>query len=257
MDNCELSNFHDPLDLAHTAASAWLTNWEAAKSQNRPYLVALSGGRIAKQFFTAIVQEVKRRVVTLDRMHFFWADERCVPPDHAESNFNLANVFLFQPLQVPAEQIHRLRGEIAPAEAVQEGAAELEKVASHSPVGLPKFDIIFLGMGEDGHVASLFPDLPEEQKKSKRIYLHVVAAKPPPRRITLSYEAIRAAEEVWVLASGPGKEEALRKSLLSRSPDSLPQECTPLGRVVAMRSCTKIMCDIDYRIGGRGGYPPV
>ena len=94
-------------------------------------------------------------------------------------------------------------------------------------------------MGEDGHVASLFSAMPEEKANSTEVYLAVTANKPPPRRITLSYAALGAAQEVWVLVSGPGKEEALRKSLMLRNQ-------TPLARVLAMRRHTKIFSDIRH-----------
>jgi len=98
-------------------------------------------------------------------------------------------------------------------------------------------DLIFLGMGEDGHVASLFPGAPDEVVRSKSVYLAVVASKPPPRRITISYGTIAAAIQVWVLASGAGKEHALRESMS-------PNGRTPLARVFQMREKTTLFTDI-------------
>jgi 6-phosphogluconolactonase len=103
--------------------------------------------------------------------------------------------------------------------------------------GRPALDLVLLGMGEDGHVASLFPDAAPEVVRSQAFYLPVVGPKPPPRRLSLSYRAIAAARQVWVLASGPGKEEALRESLS-------PQGRTPLGRVLQSRPRTLILTDI-------------
>jgi 6-phosphogluconolactonase len=99
------------------------------------------------------------------------------------------------------------------------------------------FDLIFLGMGEDGHVASLFPGEPETVMNLAQVYRPVVAAKPPPNRITLGYGVIAAAQQVWVLASGKGKEAALRDSLTQGN-------ATPLGRVIRMRTHTKVFSDI-------------
>ena len=97
-------------------------------------------------------------------------------------------------------------------------------------------DLVFLGLGEDGHVASLFPEETEADRASHAIYRPVIATKPPPRRITLGYPAIAAAREVWVLASGAGKEDALRKSLAGRE--------TSLERVIGLRAHTRIFTDI-------------
>ena len=103
--------------------------------------------------------------------------------------------------------------------------------------GQPVLDLIFLGMGEDGHVASLFPGVLEEAMRSKSVYLPVVASKPPPQRITINFAPLAAARRVWVLASGAGKESALRESLATYGR-------TPLSRVLATRAKTMIFADI-------------
>jgi len=103
--------------------------------------------------------------------------------------------------------------------------------------GQPLLDLIFLGMGEDGHVASLFPGAPDEVVRKKSVYVPVVAPKPPPRRITLNFATIAAARQVWVLASGAGKEQALRESLADEGK-------THLSRVISLRQVTIIFTDI-------------
>ena len=135
-------------------------------------------------------------------VHFFWADERCVPPNDAESNFRVARELLLIPLKIPDDHIHRIRGEESPAFAVAEAEAEICRIAALTNDSQPMLDLIFLGMGEDGHVASLFPDEAESVIASPAIYRAVAAVKPPPQRITLGYAAIAAARQVWVLASG-------------------------------------------------------
>ena len=103
--------------------------------------------------------------------------------------------------------------------------------------GQPVLNLIFLGMGEDGHVASLFPGASDEVVRSKSVYVPVVAPKPPPRRITLNLATIAAARQVWVLASGAGKEQALRESLAADGK-------TPLSRLIRLRQETIIFTDI-------------
>lgn len=237
MGSAELIRFEAPPALAQAAAEDWLQQAQAASDAGRLHTVALSGGRIAKQLFQAIAAGAKASSTPLRGVHFFWADERCVPPDDPESNYAVAREQLFEPLRIPANQVHRIRGEISPKEAAGKAAAELRRVAATAPPGPVVLDLVFLGMGEDGHVASLFPNMPREQIASTEVYQAVVGPKPPPQRISLTYASIAGAREVWVLASGPGKTEALRASLA-------PGSQTPLGRVLASRARTKILSDI-------------
>jgi 6-phosphogluconolactonase len=236
MPNCELIRFESPDALARGAALRWLEELAARGNFAPSYCVALSGGRIAKAFFASIAGHA-RRPASFDSVHFFWADERCVPPDDSESNFRLAKEALLDPLAVAAANLHRVRGELPPPEAATEAEAQLRRIAPADPTGLPRFDLVFLGMGEDGHVASLFPGGSEQTSAKDRAYFSVIGTKPPPRRVTLGYAAIAAAQQVWVLASGPGKETALRDSLS-------PQGRTPLARVLRAREQTRVLTDI-------------
>lgn len=233
----EIIPFETSAALARTAAQRWLDELAARNNPAAPYCVALSGGRIARDFFAETTRQAAERSVSFAGVHFFWADERCVPPTDPESNFAVANERLFQPLNVPAAQIHRLRGEGPEELALREAVNDILKVAPLNAERQPQLDLIFLGLGEDGHVASLFPGEAEAVVKSPAVFRAVTAVKPPPRRITLGYEAIAAAREVWVLASGPGKEKALRDSVS-------PEGKTPLARVLRRRAETKIFTDI-------------
>ena len=197
---------------------------------------------MAKTFFDALTELSPNRREALQDVHFFWADERCVPPNSSESNFGLAECSLLQPLAVPGDHIHRIRGELPPESAQLAAAEELRRVASPSDNGQPRLDLVLLGMGEDGHIASLFPGTPPEGPGE--IYRVVEAVKPPPQRITLTFGALQAAREVWVLASGPGKEEALRSSLLADGR-------TPLGELLQRRAWTRIYTDILIQDLGR------
>ena len=224
--------------LAEAVAEEWVRELESANSKrSNPYCVALSGGRIAKRFSSAVANLGKARTSLFDSVHFFWGDERCVPPTDTESNFALAQGLLLGPLGIPKNQIHRIRGEDLPESAAATAGVEIKQIAPLTPEGQPVLDLIFLGMGEDGHVASLFPGEPEKVIQSKAIFRPVIAVKPPPNRITTGYLAIAAAREVWVLASGSGKEAALRESLA-------PEGKTPLARVIQLRAHTRIYTDI-------------
>src|SRR6266540_730499 len=237
MPNYELFSFANDGALAGAAAGRWLDELAARRRLNAPYAAALSGGRVAKKFFMAVTDRAKARSIPLAEAHFFWGDERCVPPTDAESNFAPAKEHLLDPLGVPPDRIHRLRGEISPDRAATEAEAEICRIAPMNAAGQPVLDLIFLGMGEDGHVASLFPGAPPEVVRSKSVYLPVLAPKPPPQRITINFAAIAAARQVWVLASGAGKENALRESLATDG-------TTPLACVLRMRDKTSIFTDI-------------
>jgi len=267
MGNVELISFTSADELAARVASAWLDEIESANGAGKTHCVALSGGRITQKFFAVTVEQAKARSVSFERVHFFWADERCVLPTDPESNFRLASELLFTPLKIPANQIHRIRGEDSPETAAKSASEEIQRVvncvgersrlgcgstrlasnknandeaslAARESHALPILDLIFLGMGEDGHIASLFPEAPSEILNCTVPFLAIEnSPKPPPRRVSLSYAAIAAAKQVWVLVSGSGKEAALRKSLA-------PTGKTPLARVVQSRSRVRIFSDI-------------
>ncbi len=206
MKNFELISFANADELAQAVASAWLDEITAANRAGKTHRVALSGGRIAQKFFAATVEQAKARAVSFERAHFFWADERCVPPDDAESNFAIAQKFLFAPLKIADAQIHRIRGEDSPETAAKAASIEISKIAPVNENGQPVLDLIFLGMGEDGHVASLFPGEPDVLISDRAIYRAVKnSPKPPPKRVTLGYAVIAVARQVWVLVSGAGK----------------------------------------------------
>jgi 6-phosphogluconolactonase len=245
--NFELISFATADELARTVASAWLDEIEAAKRADKRHCVALSGGRIARKFFASVVEQARARKMgdgdtpsLPSNVHFFWADERCVPPDDAESNFAIARKFLFAPLKIGDAQIHRIRGEDSPEAAATAASTEITQIAPLNEAGQPILEIIFLGMGEDGHVASLFPGEPDVLISDRAIYRAVKnSPKPPPNRVTLGYAAIAAAKRVWVLVSGTGKEAALRESLLSKGR-------TPLARVTQFKTHTKIFSDFLF-----------
>lgn len=234
----ELLKFATPVELARAAADAWLDEIAAARRAGRPHCAALSGGRIAQTFFSETVTRARARAVPFGGVDFFWADERCVPPEDPESNFKLANEHLLAPLQIAAEKIHRIRGEDFPQAAAESADKDLKRVTRKDREQRAVLDLVFLGMGEDGHVASLFPNSPAKIVDKFVSFLVVEnSPKPPPTRITLSYEAIFAAENLWILISGAGKAKALRESWSGTG-------TTPLARVMAARP-VKIFSDIN------------
>ena len=235
MGEFELRSFADAASLARGVAEDWLDLVRTC-SKGRLFCVALPGGRVAPLLFAAFAARVKTGGVDLGSVHFFWSDERCVPPSSPESNFRPASEHLLQPLQVPERQIHRIQGELPPGAATEQAAADLRTVCEAEAPNTPSLQLVLLGMGEDGHVASLFPGESDALVKDPLIYRAVTASKPPPLRVTLGYSVIAAAGEVWVLVSGAGKGVALSRSL--------KQGGTPLGRVLSLRQNTRVYSDL-------------
>src|ERR1700677_2573216 len=161
-----LDSFSDDAVLAREAAGRWLAQLDArtkSPKAKEAYCVALSGGRIARNFFSEIALQAGNRPELFNGVHFFWGDERCVPPTDPESNYAIARQLLFQPLKIADGQIHRLRGEENEALALREAMENITMwVKPDAGKGPPIFDMIFLGMGGDGHVAALFPGAPEK-----------------------------------------------------------------------------------------------
>ncbi len=231
----KILSFDSPDELALAAAANWLTSILVTPGDD-PISIALPGGRITTSFLAAITSHVTAKGLPLDRVHFYWGDERCVPPDSKDSNYRLAFNQLFDPLQINPANVHRIKGEMDPGDATTEASKDVRDTVPMKN-GQPVFDWIILGMGEDGHTASLFPEESEADRNRTAVYRPVTTTKPPPQRITLGYPAIAAAKNVWVLASGSGKETALRESIVEGG-------TTPLARVLQSRDETLIYTDI-------------
>ncbi len=226
-----IHSFSEKQALLNTLQKQWIRFLKLASKSKEPVCLALSGGRIAPELFKSFAEVTTNHFgdVSQVNLHFFWADERCVQTDSPESNFNIANRYLFQPLKINSEQIHRIRAELEPKTAAALATKEFVQIKKNRQI----FDLIILGMGEDGHVASLFPQEPEELINDKSIYRNVVAVKPPPNRITLGYLPIINAKSVWVVISGENKSDAFANSLP-------PHFKTPLGKILKARKSTNL-----------------
>lgn len=239
MDTVEILYFADATALAAAAARRWLAEIAGRVGSDLPFSVALSGGRIAPPFYAATVAASAERRELWQGVEFFFADERWVPLDDPASNYRLAREHLFDPLQIGGRRVHPFATSVHLELAVAQAQAEVLRATARNAAGDPIFDLIILGLGEDGHVASLFPNAPADVVTSPAVYLPVTGPKPPPQRVTLSYAVLAAARRVWVLISGPGKELAWRTS---RAPDGT----TPLARVLRSRRHTVVFTDLPW-----------
>ena len=163
--------------------------------------LCLAGGTTPRKTYEALA--AMPSVVDWSKVVFYFGDERCVAPDHPDSNFRMASEALFGPLRIAPESVRRMRGE----DPDHDGAARAYEAE------LPEsFDVLVLGIGEDAHTASLFPGSAALAERTRRV-VHVVGDKPPPDRLTLTPPAIENARLVLVLATGRGKAPAVRRAL--------------------------------------------
>ncbi len=193
-----------------------------------PFAVGLSGGRSAPMLFAEMVRQSRLRNSSLADCDFFWADERCVPATHDESNFRLAKSHLLDPLGVRAERIHRLAGEMPPDRAAERANLDWAQWANRLGDSEPVLDCLVLGVGEDGHVASLFPENLARDLPAPEPFRAVIGPKPPPQRLTMGYPLLWSARLVVVVATGAGKQTVIRESLAGTLD-------TPLTRVLRGR----------------------
>jgi len=166
----------------------------------------------------------ERETVDWTRVDVWWGDERFVPADDDARNEKGARRALLDRVGVPPERVHAMApsdGDVAtPEDAADAYAAEL---AAAAPPGerLPRFDVLLLGMGPEGHVASIFPDSPAVVDERPVVAVRN-CPKPPPTRVSLGFSAINAAEEVWLLVAGQGKAPAVAQALRGAAPSELP-----------------------------------
>jgi 6-phosphogluconolactonase len=170
-------------------------------SQGR-FTVALSGGATPRRLYTLLGTTPYRENIEWGRVHVFWADERCVPGDHPESNFRLAADAFLSRVALPKENIHRIKGEEGAGRAAQDYEQELRSF--FGPASFPVFDLIILGAGEDGHTASLFPGSASLQERT-RLALPVSLEPPKLSRVTLTLPVLDHAAEVLFLVAGRAK----------------------------------------------------
>jgi 6-phosphogluconolactonase len=185
---------------------------EAIETRGK-FTVALAGGSTPKSLYQLLSGERFKDKLDWTSVFFFFGDERSVLPNDAESNFRMANETLFEPLQISGENVYRWRTESADAEKIAENYEQAIKVFfSLAENDLPEFDLILLGMGADGHTASLFP-FTKALKETKRIAVANYVEKLNTNRLTLTFPVINNASNIIFLVSGESKAEALQEIL--------------------------------------------
>jgi len=194
----------DPETVAVEVAAQWIERARRVTETGRPFRVALSGGATPRLLFEQLALPEHRDQVDWPRVHLFWGDERCVPPDDSDSNYNMTQETLLEHITIPEANVHRIRGETDPQKEARRYAEEMRTVFGCAPHEVPRFDWILLGMGTDGHTASLFPGQAEVLASRD---LCAVAAHPQTgqARITLTLPVLNRAACVSFLVTGLNK----------------------------------------------------
>jgi 6-phosphogluconolactonase len=191
--------------LALRAADLFaLAAQESAAARPR-FCVALSGGETPRALYGLLARQQFQQKIPWRRTHLYWGDERCVPPDDPASNYGMAREAFIKHVPIAPENVHRMRGEELPEDAAREYDGELRRLAAQTRprVEVPVFDLVLLGLGSDGHTASLFPHSEALTVEDSFVVPSVAPDGSP--RLTVTAPVINAARRVWFLVSGAGK----------------------------------------------------
>jgi len=222
-----LEIFRDREALVQAAAEKVVRFGTEAIKMRGMFTVALSGGSTPRPLYSLLANEKSAWSIDWSRVYLFWGDERCVPPDDRESNYRMVRESLLNDISIPSANVHRIHGEQDPKLAAAGYERELRSFFGSTGVdGPPRvgFDLVLLGMGENGHTASLFPGLPAVTEKVRWVMAQFVEALSM-WRITLTPVVINNAEHVFFLVSGADKAERLRDVLEGPiQPEVLPAQ---------------------------------
>jgi 6-phosphogluconolactonase len=213
----EIRTLTTPQELFEAAAEEVVRTANEAAAQRGRFTIALAGGSTPKSLYNLLATNA-RTALPWDRMFFFWGDERHVPPTDPESNYRMAEEAMLSKIPVAAGNVFRIKAENPDAAAAAEDYEQtLQKFFALEPGQFPRFDLILLGMGPDGHTASLFPGTAALQEKAQLVVANWVE-KMKTHRITLTLPVLHAARCVTFLVSGTDKATVLRAVLEENVP---------------------------------------
>jgi 6-phosphogluconolactonase len=218
----------DASDLARRAADVFASIAEDAVRKRGRFMVALAGGDTPRALYAVLAADAQVPAPRLDwsRARVFWGDERCVPPDHPESNYRMASEALLDKVPIPAAHVHRMRGEDEDPQRAADLYASVLRAAFGAPAPeLPRFDLVLLGLGADAHTASLFPGS-SVLRETARLVAAPHVEKLAAHRLTLTPPVLNAAMHVVFLVSGRAKAGPLRDVLEQEvRPELRPAQC--------------------------------
>jgi len=231
----QIAVYPDTNTLSHQAAQFIVRLANESIVTHGRFSIALSGGSTPRVLYGLLGSEPYRNQIDWSKVDIFWSDERCVPPDSADSNYAMAREVLLSRVPLSPQQVHRMPAELPDHDAAAQ-TYEREIKQSFGTSGIPHFDLIQLGMGPEGHTASLFPhqaSLHEQQK----LVMFVIVPKPPPPRLTFTPPILNAARHVLFLVTGAEKADAVHAVIEGEyQPDEYPAQIVrpPEGDVVWM-----------------------
>jgi 6-phosphogluconolactonase len=236
--NMSILVFSNKEALTYAAADYIVKVAQESISSHGRFTFALSGGTTPGKLYGLLATEPYRSQINWERVEIFWSDERCVPPDDAESNYHLAQEVMFSKLTLSASQIHRMPADEADRDAAAEKySQEMQRVFGDA---LPRCDLIQLGMGPEGHTASLFPHQSSLHEQLRPV-IAVTVPKPPPPRLTFTPPVLNAARHILFLVTGGEKADAIQAVLEGDyHPDEYPAQIVqpPQGEVTWMLDST-------------------
>ena len=233
-------------DLAESVAAMLATRIADAQAAGRIPSIVLTGGGIGTAVLGCLREPGTAAAIDWSCVDLWWGDERYLPVGDPDRNDTAAFRNLLDHVPVDPARVHRIPGPEASASAEDAAAQYAAQLHRHAapPGAVPAFDVVLLSIGPDGHVASLFPEAPALHETQDAVLAVHGSPKPPPTRVTLTYPAIAAAREVWVLASGPAKADAVRLMLEEHAG---PLQVPAVGAVGSLR--TLVILDADAAAG--------
>ncbi len=222
----QLKILSDSDAMSRAAAETIVEHLSESLQTHNLYAIALSGGSTPKRLYALLATDAKlRKQIPWDKVHFFWGDERHVPPDHPDSNYHMVCEAMLSKVPVPTENIHRMRGEESDAGKIAgDYEREIRRFFKIEIAEMPRFNCVLLGLGADGHTASLFPGTPALQEPTRLVMANWVP-KINSFRITLTAPVLNNAERILFLVSGDEKADILQTVLEGpRTPHRYPAQ---------------------------------
>lgn len=221
MTDTHLRVFADLEGMSAAAADLFCELGRARWREGNTFSAALSGGSTPQRFYELLAAPPFSTVIPWERVHLFQVDERCVPPEDPQSNYRIIHETLLRYVPIPEANFHRMAAELPDRdEAARTYAAELARTLRPGPREFPRLDLMFLGMGPDGHTASLFPGSPALKEETLWVRANFVK-KLATHRLTLTFPVLNAARRIVFLVSGTEKAETLRR-VLQPDTDAIP-----------------------------------
>jgi 6-phosphogluconolactonase len=243
----------DAAGVAERAAAMILEAARDTLNYRRRFTIALAGGGTPRATYEKLAAARDRDPSIWLEFEVFWGDERCVPPRDPDSNYRMACEALLDRVSIPPERIHRIRGEVGPERAREEYEEVLDRAFPEEP--RPRFDLILLGLGEDGHTASLFPGSDALDVRGVRVTT-AVGPKPPPERVTLTLPVLNAARRVIFVATGEAKREAFWRVWASEVARPAGEEWLPAS-LVRPEGGAAVSWVLDEAAHGGGDSSPI